>query len=382
MIRRILKEEKNTVIGLFISVLIGMLLTTTIWKNDYTQDIPFGILDEDGSSLSQSIVKQFTINPTLDIVYYADSEQDLKQAVLDKKIEAGVMIPRDFSRDMSLKKSPQAVIFADCSNIITGGGAVGAASSVLGTMSAGMQLKMMEGNNFYPSAAQTGMGTFSYVERTLYEPQGDYIRKMSYLLVPSITMQTFLISFFVPMMIRKRKALALARPDERKEEIKDGIIRTAVVAAGAVVAQFAILCVVAVYKNIPMRGDIGLFMFSTAIFMLSAVAFGTLISAFTRRLACLAQLYMMCSNLIIFTSGLIFPFYLMPKWVSIASRVFLPIANIAVELKAVNLKGIGLDAAWPALAGTACYTVFWMVAGGLLYVRSIRKERELAMRQA
>ena len=154
MIGRIWKEEKNTVIGLFISVLAGMLLITTIWKNDYTENIPFGILDEDRSSLSQSIVKQFGINPTLDIVYYADSEQDLKQAILDKKIEAGVMIPGNFSRDMSLKKSPQAVIFADCSNIITGGGAVGAASSVLGTMSAGMQLKMLEGNNFYPSAAQ------------------------------------------------------------------------------------------------------------------------------------------------------------------------------------------------------------------------------------
>lgn len=32
MISRIWKEEKNTVIGLFISVLAGMLLITTIWK--------------------------------------------------------------------------------------------------------------------------------------------------------------------------------------------------------------------------------------------------------------------------------------------------------------------------------------------------------------
>ena len=274
MISRIWKEEKNTVIGLFISVLAGMLLITTIWKNDYTEDIPFGILDEDRSSLSQSIVKQFGINPSLDIVYYADSEQDLKQAILDKKIEAGVMIPENFSRDMSLKKSPQAVIFADCSNIITGGGAVGAASSVLGTMSAGMQLKMLEGNNFYPSAAQTSLGTFSYVDRTLYEPQGDYIRKMSYLLVPAITMQTFLISFFIPLMIRKRKALAAAAPEKRGEELKDGIIRTAVVAGGAVAAQFVVLCVVGLYKNIPLRGEIGLYLFSTVLFMLAAVAFG------------------------------------------------------------------------------------------------------------
>ena len=355
-----------------------MLLITTIWKNDYTENIPFGILDEDRSSLSQSIVKQLGINPSLDIVYYADSEQDLKQAILDKKIEAGVMIPGNFSRDMSLKKSPQAVIFADCSNIITGGGAVGAASSVLGTMSAGMQLKMLEGNNFYPSAAQNSLGTFSYVDRTLYEPQGDYIRKMSYLLVPSITMQTFLISFFIPLMIRKRKALAAAPPKQRREELKDGILRTAVVAGGAVAAQFAVLCVVGLYKNIPLRGEIGLYLFSTVLFMLAAVAFGVMLGAFTRRLACFAQLYMMCSNLIIFTSGLVFPYYLMPKWLSIASRIFSPVANIAVELKAVNLKGIGWDAAWPQLAGTALYTVFWLAAGGAMYALSIKKERRLA----
>ena len=30
-----------------------------------------------------------------------------KQAILDKKIEAGVMIPENFSRDMSLKNHPR-----------------------------------------------------------------------------------------------------------------------------------------------------------------------------------------------------------------------------------------------------------------------------------
>lgn len=112
--------------------------------------------------------------------------------------------------------------------------------------------------------------------------------------------------------------------------------------------------------------------------MLAAVAFGVMLGSFTKRLACFAQLYMMCSNLIIFTSGLIFPYYLMPKWLSIASRIFSPIANIAVELKAVNLKGIGWDAAWPCSAGTALYTVFWLAAGGAMYAWSIKKERRFA----
>ena len=38
--------------------------------------------------------------------------------------------------------------------------------------------------------------------------------------------------------------------------------------------------------------------FSTVLFMLAAVAFGVMLGSFTKRLACFAQLYMMCSNLI------------------------------------------------------------------------------------
>ena len=72
-------------------------------------------------------------------------------------------------------------------------------------------------------------------------------------------------------------------------------------------AQFVVLCVVGLYKNIPLRGEIGLYLFSTVLFMLAAVAFGVMLGSFTRRLACFAQLYMMCSNLIIFTSRAYFP---------------------------------------------------------------------------
>lgn len=377
-LKEIIKEEKSTIISLCISVLAGLILVTTIWKNDYTANVPFGILDQDNSSLSRAIVEQFKINPTLDVCYYAESEDDVKTAIKEKKIEAAVMIPPNFSKDVSLKKSPQAVIFADCSNIITGGGAVGAASAVLGTMNAGTQIKMLEGNSFAPSSAAASMGTFSYVERTLYEPQGDYTRKMTYLLVPSITTQTFLISFFIPLLIRKRKIFSVSDRETNRREAREIIVRTLVVGAGAVLSTFIVLCAVSLYKNIPMRGEIFLYFVSTAALMLNVIAFGVFCSSFTKRLACFAQVYMMCSNLIIFTSGLIFPYYLMPKWLAAASKIFNPVANLAVELKAVNLKGIGWDAAWPDLMNSLIYSVFWLTAGIALYAWSIRRERRKA----
>ena len=377
-LKDILREEKSTVIGLCISVLMGLLLVTTIWKNDYTADVPFGILDEDNSSLSRAIVEQLKINPTLKVSYYAESEEDVKAAIKNKKIEAAVMIPPNFSRDVALRKSPQAVIFADCSNIITGGGAVGAASAVLGTMNAGTQVKMLEGSSFSPSSAAASLGTFSYVDRTLYEPQGDYTRKMTYLLVPSITTQTFLVSFFIPLLIRKRKIFSESDRETSRRELKEILQRVLVVGLGAVLDMFIVLCAVSLYKHIPMRGEIFLYLVSTAAFMLNVIAFGVVCSAFTRRLACFAQIYMMCSNLIVFTSGIIFPYYLMPKWLHFASKAFNPVANLAIELKAINLKGIGWDAAWPDLRSSLIYSAVWLTVGIALYAGSIRRDRRKA----
>lgn len=253
---QICREEMKPIINIIISVLAGMLLITTIWKNDYTQDIPFGILNQDNSALAESIVQQFQVNPTLDVSYYADSETDLKQAILDNKIEAGVMIPRDFGKNVTLQKSPQAIIFADCSNIITGGGAMGAASTVLGTLSAGVKMQTLEGSSFVPVSAESSLGTFSYVERVLYEPQGDYIRKMSYLLAATICMQIFFMSYYIPLLLRKRKELAEAKKEDWKGIIKDGVARALVVGAGCVLAQIISLLVIAMYKNLPMRGTL------------------------------------------------------------------------------------------------------------------------------
>ena len=79
-----------------------------------------------------------------------------------------------------------------------------------------MQLKMLEGNNFYPSAAQTSLGTFSYVDRTLYEPQGDYIRENELSAGSRHRLcETFLILILFRSCDTKRKALAAAALEKR-----------------------------------------------------------------------------------------------------------------------------------------------------------------------
>ena len=374
--KEIWKEEKKTVVGLFVSVLAGLILITTIWKDDFTYNVPFAVLDLDGSSLSTSIITQLKSCPTLDICYYAESEEDMKQAIRDKKVEGGVLIPPHFSHDVSTGKAPQAVVFSDCSNIITGGGSLGAASTVLGTMAAGVKMNMMEGNGIYPSKTAASLGTFSYVERTVYEPQGDYIRKMTYLLVPCIAQQTFLVTFFIPLLLRKRKEMAFQTGAELKKNIGEIFKRVILVSLGTAVATYLVLMAIAVYKNIPMRGDILLYLVSMLAFLLNVIVFGILCSSFTRRLSCFVMCYTMCSNVIIFTSGLIFPYYLMPKWVYFVTRLFSPMSALAIELKSVNLKGIGWDAAMPMLLGSLLYTAFWGIVGTFLYVRSVRREKD------
>ena len=85
--------------------------------------------------------------------------------------------------------------------------------------------------------------------------RGDYIRKMSYLLVPPSPCRPFSSHFYSTHDTKKRSSGSSAK--KQGEELKDGIIRTAVVAGGAVAAQFvSTVCGVGLYRIFP-EGELG-----------------------------------------------------------------------------------------------------------------------------
>ena len=206
-ISKILKEEFARVISVLITLLVPLILISYAYKLVYINDIPYGICNNDDSALSRNIVSQVENHPGLNVIYYTDSQEDLQKAIQEKKITAGMIIPKDFGNDVSLRKSPSVLFLIDDTNMMIGGNALSYAGTVIGTLNAGVQMKMMQGYNMYATDITSTMGTFSYVERLLYDPTGSYIRNIMYTLIPLVLQMTFITKFIIPLLNEKKKEL-------------------------------------------------------------------------------------------------------------------------------------------------------------------------------
>ena len=77
-----------------------------VWKSPYIEHVSFAVLDEDNSALSRKITELVKTNNYVDVNYYPSSEDELEKAIKKGKVYGGLIIPKDFSKDVALKKTP------------------------------------------------------------------------------------------------------------------------------------------------------------------------------------------------------------------------------------------------------------------------------------
>ena len=369
----ILKEESSRLIGVIVSPLITLFLLSYVWSNVYVENIPFGIVDLDNTSLSRTVIEQLSNCPSLKVDHFFDSESDLEQAVKARTVHGGIIIPQNFSKDVSMKKSPKAEIIVDGTNMLIGGNALSGAASVMGTLSAGTELKMLQGNGMYPSVAKTAIGTFSYVQRILYDPQGSYIRNMSYTVVPLVIQMAFLCEFFIPMFIKKKKDFATMkiRSKEFIFSLLDIIIRIALFALVVITATFIGLCLIKRFYSLPMKGELWIYAVLMIAFFFNLIGFGLVFASILSKMDYFVFVYIVCRPLLVMTSGVAYPFYMMPAGVEFFIKFISPLAQVAVPLKNLNLKGVGWDIILPYLKESIGYSLFWIPIGLIMYIISV-----------
>ena len=349
----ILKEESSRLIGVIVSPLITLFLLSYVWSNVYVENIPFGIVDLDNTSLSRTVIEQLSNCPSLKVDHFFDSESDLEQAVKTRTVHGGIIIPQNFSKDVSMKKSPKAEIIVDGTNMLIGGNALSGAASVMG--------------------AKTAIGTFSYVQRILYDPQGSYIRNMSYTVVPLVIQMAFLCEFFIPMFIKKKKDFATMkiRSKEFVFSLLDIIIRIALFALVVITATFIGLCLIKRFYSLPMKGELWIYAVLMIAFFFNLIGFGLVFASILSKMDYFVFVYTVCSTPFMMTCGVAYPFYMMPAGVEFFIKFISPLAQVAVPLKNLNLKGVGWDIILPYFKESIGYSLFWIPIGLIMYIISV-----------
>ena len=115
-----------------------------IYHNYTVFDLPVAVVDHDQSQISRTITRYLDASSLLAVTgAVPGSMEEARKMMIDGEICALIVIPDDFSTSIKKGRQGEVLVDMDMSNILTGRNASKAIAKVLGTVSAGINMKVL-----------------------------------------------------------------------------------------------------------------------------------------------------------------------------------------------------------------------------------------------
>ena len=378
-LKEIVQRDKKWLLTLIIFCILAPLALNYVY-GIYIENLPFGVVNLDDSSLSRSIVSGFESHPGLKVSFYGTSENELEEAIKAKKITAGMIIPDDFYQDLLKKKEPRILLLIDGTNLLTGRNALGYSSAILETFNAQFRLNYLEGENMLPQAARQKLANFTFTERILYDPLLSYPSYVIYIVELYLIQMFYVFFYLLPLLVEEKKALFEQRSawKDIKQRCKNLLARLGVMGITINISSFIGLGLCNVFFSLPLRGSILIYFIFMAVFLLALTAVSLAISYFINERGAVycAEIYLITGLVVILTSGAVWPEYMMPGGMPQMVKIIWPYIHAALPFRFFNLKGLGWDLMLPYIWHCILYAFCWLAIGISLYSFKIYRRQK------
>lgn len=354
-----------------ILLLAGPILLTVlfggVYFNSYVEDIPIAVLDEDHSSLSRMIVQQFDENDRFDVRYFASSKEELDELIKDREIHMAVYIPNDFAKDVNELKSSEVLVIVDGTNIIIGNNAYATAASIIQTIAAGTQIKILQAKGMMPQIAENMALAFQFRERVLYDSRMTY---MNYLILGfvAVFLQQVMVSGVGIAVIKDLEKIAQEKTWQQ--------ILLKVLAAGffGLISTCIAVGITAIFFKVPIRGSLLGALLMCVIFIFAISCPAIILAAITKDSLKFVQISFMLSLPTFVSCGYVWPTEQMPSFLPTLIKMFWPLIYFARPFDEVLMKGVSLEAVSTNITQMILYTIIWMPIAMLILQKSIKKD--------
>jgi ABC-2 type transport system permease protein len=338
-------------------LLFGYALTLDVDR------IPTVVYDADRSPASRDLISRFQGSRYFQILGFVNNYGMIEKKIDRDECILGLVIPKDYSRDLFLGRMPQVQLLFDGSDSNTASIALGYANGIVQPLA----LEIRARGQYRPGSAPAAPVNAHL--RVWYNSQ---LKSKNYI-VPG------LIALILMIIGALLTSLTLAREWEMgtMEQLLSTPLRPAEVALGKMSAYFAlglidmlltIVVGVEIFK-VPQHGSYA-FLFGTGcLFLVGALLWGILISALTRSQLLAYQLAMLTSFLPAFLlSGFVFAIENMPVPVQGVTHIF-PTRYFVTILKGIFLRGVGMH---------VLYFQVWLLAlyAALVFLVVVKKLKQ------
>jgi ABC-2 type transport system permease protein len=245
-------------------------------------ELPIAVVQGDTSAPARTLVRMLEMSPKLHIARTVYSAEELKSLIHDQSVDAAVIIPDDFARQLKRGRDVHVTAYVNAASMVSANTAAKAINEVVQTFSAGVEIKtlMKKGERL-----ESAMERFMPVKldlRSLFNPSFNYSNFMVPGLLIAILQQVILLGIALSWTGEKEKGTL---PE------LFAISRTPfVLMLGKALPYFLINAVVAEFylrvlfplNDIPMEGSWLIAIPFTFLFVMTVVTWGMWVSGLCR----------------------------------------------------------------------------------------------------
>ena len=166
--------------------LATVLLIWWIFSQIQITDLPIGVMDNDRGPIANTAVRYLEANPNLTVKQLYHSPAAVEAALLQRDIYAVVIIPEDFSRNISSSKPAPIVLQVNAQYGTHSGIIQTSVQSVIGTLSAGVEIQRLVKKGMAPSQAAIAYSPISIQRISLFNAATDYQQFLASTVIPAL----------------------------------------------------------------------------------------------------------------------------------------------------------------------------------------------------
>jgi ABC-2 type transport system permease protein len=310
-------------------VLLGYAATTDI------EHLRTAVADGDRSAASRELIDAYRASNYFDIIRNVGSERELEYLVDSGQVKAGLIIPAGYGAAVASGDQAQIAFVIDGSDPSVASTVFAASQSVGQAQS----MRIMERTTGIDPDDLPGV---EVRPRVWYNPE----MKSANFMIPGLMGMVlyFLTALFTSMsIVREREQGTIEQlivtPIKPLELIIGKIVPYVFI---AFISVLEVLVIGVFWFGVPIRGNLGLLLALSAIFLLTSLGIGIFISsvANTQQEAMLLTFLTLFPS--IFLAGFFFPIEAMPEWLQVITYI-IPLRYMLVVLRGIIVKGVGLQ---------------------------------------
>lgn len=343
-----LKEDPRLLFIVIVAPIVQLIILGYAATTD-VRNVPVVVADADRSSASRELVERFEASPNFSVVAIVNAVQDIDPYLEGGRAWMALSIPSAYGESIVAGRGTTLQLVADGTDANSSNLALGYATSLIAGYAQRLTAAMRRSGAAAPRGSDIDARVRVWFNSRL-ESRDFMVPGVLALLLLVVT--TLLSSMGI---VREKEIGTLEQlnvtPLARWELIVGKLLPYGLI---GMVDVFLVIAVAIFWFDVPLRGSVWLLLALTLVYLITTLGLGLFLSTIssTQQQAMMTTAFFFLTPMI-YLSGFVFPIENMPRMVQWITYL-IPLRYFLVILRAIFLKGVGLETLWPeALALTA-----------------------------